>query len=185
MFIITKCNSGEDTESCIARLLQSANYDIDRAETGLYISYSSQQGIIFVDEIDKIAKRADTTSSGQRDVSGEGVQQSFLKMLEGTIVSVPVKTKGTQSEIFKVDTRNILFICSGAFTGLDRIIGARVGNADLGNVEPEDIVKFGFIPEFVGRMPIIAAATNLGTEDLVKILTQPRNSIISQFKVSL
>ncbi|KAJ3213627.1 hypothetical protein HK099_007267 [Clydaea vesicula] len=193
---------GEDVEVVISRLLQSAEYDVKKAE----------KGIIFIDEIDKLAKRKEG-GGNQRDVSGEGVQQALLRMLEGTTVNVTLKnpppgSKRNAGEIFSVDTSNILFIFSGAFCGLEKIIEDRIGaskgsigfNASLKTpksegsdnptrssdilkkVEPEDLVKFGFIPEFIGRVPIIAAVTNLQESELERILLEPKNALIKQYE---
>ncbi|KAJ1564509.1 hypothetical protein HK096_007627 [Nowakowskiella sp. JEL0078] len=178
---------GDDVESCISRLLQAANYDVDRAE----------KGVVFIDEIDKIARRSDA-GQGMRDVSGEGVQQALLRILEGTTVNVTVKPgsipgKRGNSEVFSVDTSNILFICSGAFVGLEKIASDRIGfGAPIINqskvtlqkeytVEPEDLVKFGFIPEFVGRLPVIVNSHQLELSDLVRVMTEPKNSLIKQY----
>ncbi|ORX83784.1 ClpX, ATPase regulatory subunit [Anaeromyces robustus] len=193
---------GEDAEVCVARLLQNAEYDIARA----------QKGIIFIDEIDKIARRSDSVNSGQRDVSGEGVQQGLLRLLEGTNVTITVKNNHnkrglaslSQQEVYTVNTSNILFICSGAFVGLDKIIIDRLSkrrsigfdsdNDDteidendvlknpLNYVEPEDLVKYGLIPEFVGRLPVLANTNQLEVLDLINILIKPKNSIVEQYK---
>ncbi|KAJ3336530.1 hypothetical protein HDU93_002633 [Gonapodya sp. JEL0774] len=226
---------GEDVEACISRLLQAAEYDVARA----------QRGIVFLDEVDKIARR-EGVGMGQRDVSGEGVQQGLLRMLEGTVVNVSVKpsagrrsangapggSQGGQGETYAVDTSNILFICSGAFVGLEKIIAERIGkrgsigfgatvvaqdklvvdrntqhhhrhhghgvSGDAGRftvdkegkteenlldlVEPDDLIKFGLIPEFVGRLPILAAARHLSVSDLVRILTEPKSAIVKQYQ---
>jgi ATP-dependent Clp protease ATP-binding subunit ClpX len=197
---------GEDVELVIQRLLQNCDYDVTRAE----------QGIVFIDEIDKIARRPDTLSVS-KDVSGEGVQQALLKMLEGTTVTITDKggassvRKGSASssnsvkgDVFTVDTSNILFILSGAFIGLDRLITNRISKSSIGFdapiksksssksndssseklklVEPTDLVKFGLIPEFIGRLPIIATVSQLSQDALVRALTEPRNSLIKQYQ---
>ena len=182
---------GEDVESIVLKLLQAADYEVERA----------QQGIIYIDEIDKITRKGENVSI-TRDVSGEGVQQGLLKIIEGTIVSVPLKggRKQPHEESVPVDTTDILFICGGAFSGLDKIIversqstsigfGAEVRGPDdrntgdiLKNVEPEDLRRFGMIPELVGRLPVIATLTELDVAALVTILTEPRNALIRQFQ---
>ena len=178
---------GEDVENMILTLLQNADYDIDRAS----------QGIIYIDEIDKIARRSDTSSG--RDVSGEGVQQALLKLLEGTRASVPPKggRKHSQQEFVSIDTRNILFICGGTFSGLEKLVMQRVGAKTIGfgakgarrgekkemeAVEPQDILKYGFIPEFIGRLPVMASLHELSENELVRILTEPRNALTKQYQ---
>jgi ATP-dependent Clp protease ATP-binding subunit ClpX len=182
---------GEDVENILLKLIQAADFDIKKAETG----------IIYIDEVDKIARKADNPSI-TRDVSGEGVQQALLKILEGTVASVPPQggRKHPHQEFLSIDTTNILFICGGAFAGLEKIIGRRIGKNAVGfgadirsrhdgetsellaQVMPEDLLGYGLIPEFIGRLPVVSAVHQLQREDLVQILTEPRNALVKQYQ---
>src|ERR687894_119983 len=182
---------GEDVENILLKLIQAADYDVKKAETG----------IIYIDEVDKIARKADNPSI-TRDVSGEGVQQALLKILEGTVASVPPQggRKHPHQDFLQINTKNVLFICGGAFGGLEEVVRQRIGKKSIGfgsdvdqrlkqeddallqHAQPEDLLKYGLIPEFVGRLPVISTLRSLSEEDLVRILTEPKNALVKQYR---